>query len=112
MSLHRLFGFRAAVADPAALDAYYTELGLTGDAGSGYTGSDGGAIVIVDEAPFRRLIAVDVGCDDERPGRGCAGQRACSRRVRHAAPSTAARPPRYRNSGSTSDPRSARRRHR
>jgi catechol 2,3-dioxygenase-like lactoylglutathione lyase family enzyme len=66
MSLHRLFGFRAAVADPAALDAYYTELGLTGDAGSGYTGSDGGAAVIIDEAPFRRLIAVDIGCDDDR----------------------------------------------
>ena len=66
MSLHRLLGFRAAVADPAALDAYYAELGLTGDAGSGYTGSDGGAVVIIDEAPFRRLIAVDIGCDDDR----------------------------------------------
>ena len=66
MSLHRLLGFRAAVADPAALDAYYAELGLTGDASSGYTGSDGGAVVIIDEAPFRRLIAVDIGCDDDR----------------------------------------------
>ena len=66
MSLHRLLGFRAAVADPTALDAYYAELGLTGDATSGYTGSDGGAAVIIDEAPFRRLIAVDIGCDDDR----------------------------------------------
>src|SRR5712671_1696338 len=66
MSLHRLLGFRAAVADPAALDAYYAELGLTGDAGSGYTGSDGGAVVVIDEAPFRRLLAVDIGCDDDR----------------------------------------------
>src|SRR5712671_5876760 len=66
MSLHRLLGFRAAVADPAALDAYYAELGLTGDATSGYTGSDGGAVVTVDEAPFRRLIAIDIGCDDDR----------------------------------------------
>jgi catechol 2,3-dioxygenase-like lactoylglutathione lyase family enzyme len=66
MSLHRLLGFRAAVADPPALDAYYAELGLTGDATSGYTGSDGGAVVTVDEAPFRRLIAVDIGCDDDR----------------------------------------------
>jgi catechol 2,3-dioxygenase-like lactoylglutathione lyase family enzyme len=66
MSLHRLLGFRAAVADPTALDAYYAELGLTGDATSGYTGSDGGAAVIVDEAPFRRLVAVDIGCDDDR----------------------------------------------
>jgi hypothetical protein len=66
MSLHRLLGFRAAVADPIALDAYYAELGLRGGATSGYTGSDGGAVVIVDEAPFRRLIAVDIGCEDDR----------------------------------------------
>jgi hypothetical protein len=66
MSLHRLLGFRAAVADPPALGAYYAELGLTGDATSGYTGSDGGAVVTVDEAPFRRLVAIDIGCDDDR----------------------------------------------
>jgi catechol 2,3-dioxygenase-like lactoylglutathione lyase family enzyme len=66
MSLHRLLGFRAAVADPAALASYYAELGLTGDATSGYTGSDGGAVVLVDEAPFRRLVSVDIGCHDER----------------------------------------------
>jgi Glyoxalase/Bleomycin resistance protein/Dioxygenase superfamily len=66
MSLHRLLGFRGAVADPAALHAYYAELGLTGDATSGYTGSDGGAVVVIDEAPFRRLIAVDIGCHDDR----------------------------------------------
>src|SRR6476661_7484535 len=66
MSLHRVLGFRAAVADPAALDAYYAELGLTSDASSGYTGSDGGAVVTIDEAPFRRLVAVDIGCDDDR----------------------------------------------
>src|ERR1700704_463509 len=66
MSLHRLLGFRAAVARPTALDAYYAELGLTGDATSGYTGSDGGAAVVIDEAPFRRLIAVDIGCHDDR----------------------------------------------
>ncbi|MDQ1480773.1 MAG: hypothetical protein QOI44_1634 [Actinomycetota bacterium] len=66
MSLHRLLGFRAAVADPTALAAYYAELGLGGDASSGYTGSNGGAVVAVDEAPFRRLIAVDIGCHDDR----------------------------------------------
>jgi catechol 2,3-dioxygenase-like lactoylglutathione lyase family enzyme len=65
MSLHRLLGFRAAVADPAALDAYYTELGLAGDAHAGYTGSNGGGGVTIDEAPFRRLVAVDIGCDDD-----------------------------------------------
>jgi hypothetical protein len=65
MSLHRLLGFRAAVADPAAVSAYYGELGLSGNATSGYTGSDGGAGVVVDEAPFRRLVAVDIGCHDD-----------------------------------------------
>ena len=60
MSLHRLLGFRAAVADPAALAGYYAKLGLTGDASSGYAGSDGGAVVLIDEAPFRRLLSVDV----------------------------------------------------
>jgi len=66
MSLHRLLGFRAAVADPTAVDAYYWELGLRGNASSGYSGSDGGAAVVIDEAPFRRLIAVDIGCHDDR----------------------------------------------
>ena len=66
MSLHRLLGFRCAVADPAALAAYYAELGLAGDAGSGYTGPAGGAAVVIEEAPFRRLIAVDIGCGDDR----------------------------------------------
>jgi hypothetical protein len=66
MSLHRLLGFRAAVAHPTALDAYYAELGLSGDATAGYTGSDGGAVVAIDNAPFRRLISVDIGCHDDR----------------------------------------------
>jgi hypothetical protein len=65
VSLHRLLSFRAAVADPFALDAYFNELGLTGDTTSGYTGSDGGAVVVIDEAPFRRILAVDIGCHDE-----------------------------------------------
>ena len=52
MSLHRLLGFRAAVADPPVLDAYYAELGLTGDMGSGYTGSDGGAVVVAGSRPL------------------------------------------------------------
>ena len=57
-------GSRVAVADPDALAAYYGEMGLTGDATSGYTGSDGGAVVVLDEAPVRRLVSVDLGCAD------------------------------------------------
>jgi len=66
VSLHRLLGFDAAVPDPVALASYYGELGLSGDAAGGYSGSDGGATVKIHEGPFRRLLAVAVGCDDER----------------------------------------------
>ena len=65
MSLHRLLGFRTAVPDPDALDAYYRELGLTGDAVTGYRGSDGGAAVTVTDGPFRRLLEIQVGCADD-----------------------------------------------
>ena len=65
MSLHRLLGLHAVVPDPAALCAFYAELGLTGDAGTGFAGTDGGATVTVSEGPFRRLASVGVGCEDE-----------------------------------------------
>jgi hypothetical protein len=66
MTLHRLLGFRAAVPDPDALTAYYGELGLTGDATAGFTGSAGGATVQIDEGPVRRLLEVGIGCSQER----------------------------------------------
>jgi catechol 2,3-dioxygenase-like lactoylglutathione lyase family enzyme len=65
VSLHRLLGFRVGVADPDALGAFYGELGLSGDASSGFAGSDGGAAVAVEESPFRRLHAVDLGAPGE-----------------------------------------------
>jgi catechol 2,3-dioxygenase-like lactoylglutathione lyase family enzyme len=65
MSLHRLLGLHAAVPDPAALSAFYAELGLTGDAASGFAGTDGGGTVSLSEGPFRRLDSVTVGCHDE-----------------------------------------------
>ncbi len=63
MSLNRLLGLHATVADPAQLSGFYAELGLAGDATTGFTGSDGGAAVTLDEGPFRRLVSVGVGCD-------------------------------------------------
>ena len=66
MSLHRLLGFRVAVPDPEGLAAYYGELGLSGDHTTGWTGTDGGAAVTVDEGTFRRLDHVTVGCADEQ----------------------------------------------
>ena len=65
MSLHRLLGLHAVVPDPAALSAFYAELGLVGDAASGFAGTDGGSAVTVSEGPFRRLASVGVGCEDE-----------------------------------------------
>ena len=63
MSLHRLLGFTTAVPDPGSLAAFYGELGLEGSATTGFTGSDGGAKVILDEGDFRRLVRVELGCD-------------------------------------------------
>ena len=65
MSLHRLLGLHAVVPDPAGLSAFYAELGLVGDAASGFAGTDGGSAVRVSEGPFRRLDSVAVGCGDE-----------------------------------------------
>ena len=63
MGLHRLLGFTTAVPDPAGLAAFYGELGLGGSPTTGFTGSDGGAAVLVDEGDFRRLVRVEFGCD-------------------------------------------------
>lgn len=65
MSLHRLLGFDAAVREPAALGAFYGEMGLIGDDVAGWAGSDGGAVVRVDESHTRRLLRVELGCDDD-----------------------------------------------
>ncbi len=64
MALHRLLGLRAAVPDPASVAAYYGELGLTGDADRGWSGSEGGAVVELEESAFRRPLGVTVGCAD------------------------------------------------
>ena len=62
MSLHRLLSLHAEVPNPDELCGFYGELGLAGDAAAGFTGSDGGAGVLVSEGPFRRLRSVDIGC--------------------------------------------------
>lgn len=74
MSLRRLLGFRVAVPEPDALAAYYGELGLSGDHANGWTGTDGGAAVTVEEGPFRRLDTVTMGCADDRDVAGVAGR--------------------------------------
>ncbi len=62
MGLHRLLGLTAAVPEPDALAAFYAELGLAGGPNSGFTGTEGGASVTVEEGTFRRLVRVELGC--------------------------------------------------
>ena len=57
MGLHRLSGFTPAVPDPAALAAFYGELGLAGDARPGSRAPTGVLRDAVDEGPFRRLAS-------------------------------------------------------
>jgi catechol 2,3-dioxygenase-like lactoylglutathione lyase family enzyme len=65
MALHRLLGFRSAVPDPAAVAGFYDELGLVGDDGRGWTGSEGGGAVHLEEGELRRPLSVEIGCDSE-----------------------------------------------
>lgn len=65
MALHRLLGFRAAVPDPAAVADFYGELGLVGDDVRGWTGSEGGGAVRLDEGDFRRPLSIELGCESE-----------------------------------------------
>jgi len=66
VSLHRLLGFTSAVPDPEGLAAYYAEMGLVGDPVAGFSGSDGGTAVMVEQADVRRLLRVSVGCESEQ----------------------------------------------
>ena len=65
MGLHRLLGMRVGVPDPAALGAFYGEIGLHHDGAGAYTGTDDGPVVTLEQYAFRRLLAVDIGADDE-----------------------------------------------
>ena len=65
MSLHRLLSMRVGVPDPDGLAGFYGELGLERPRTGAYTGTDGGAVVQVEQYPFRRLLEVVVGADDE-----------------------------------------------
>jgi catechol 2,3-dioxygenase-like lactoylglutathione lyase family enzyme len=65
MSLHRLQAIRIGVSDPTAQAAFYGEMGLTSNNGSLFDSPDGGTQIHVSEAPFRRLLGVDLGVDSE-----------------------------------------------
>ncbi|MBI4935462.1 MAG: VOC family protein [Actinobacteria bacterium] len=74
MALHRLLSMRVGVPDPHALGAFYDEMGLSRGASDDFTGSDGGAVVHVEEYPFRRLLEVTAGADDESHLAAAAGR--------------------------------------
>jgi hypothetical protein len=65
MTLHRLLGMRIGVPDAPGLAAFYDELGLQRN-GIGHHGTDGGAVVRLEEYDFRRLLEVRVGAGHER----------------------------------------------
>ena len=65
MPLHRLRSLDLGVADPLAQAAFHTEMGLTSGDGSLFDSPDGGTQIRLSQHPFRRLLRVDLGVDDE-----------------------------------------------
>ena len=65
MGLHRLLSMRIGVPGASELGAFYDELGLTNDGNGGFTGTEGGAVVQVDDHPFRRLLEITAGASSE-----------------------------------------------
>jgi catechol 2,3-dioxygenase-like lactoylglutathione lyase family enzyme len=66
VSLHRLLGIRVGVPHPQELAGFYGEMGLSVDSEGRAASPDGGTQVTIEDAPFRRLLGVEVGAADER----------------------------------------------
>jgi catechol 2,3-dioxygenase-like lactoylglutathione lyase family enzyme len=66
MALHRLLGMRIGVPAPQAMADFYAEVGLGIDAAGRTVTSDAGAQITIEERPFRQLLEVQVGVEDER----------------------------------------------
>lgn len=71
MALHRLLGMEIGVPDPAMLDTFYQEIGFTGGPRSWGPADQPGQITI-NEAPFRQLREMRVGCESEEDIAGIA----------------------------------------
>ena len=74
MALHRLQAIRLGVSDPVAQADFYGEMGLSTADGSLFDSPDGGTQIHVSEAPFRRLLGVDLGVDTESDLNDIAGR--------------------------------------
>lgn len=64
MALHRLIDMEIGVPDPAVLDDFYREIGLTEGQGAWGGEEDPDQIRVV-QAPFRQLTRMRVGCEGE-----------------------------------------------
>ena len=64
MALHRLLGIDIGVPDPQTLDAFYQEIGFTGDSGGWGSEASPGQIVI-QEKPYRQLVEMRIACENE-----------------------------------------------
>lgn len=64
MPLHRLISIGIGVPEPALLDDFYRELGLSGGDGS-WGGAEQPAQIQLTEAPYRQLRSLRVGCEGE-----------------------------------------------
>ncbi len=74
MSLHRLVSIRVGVPRPDELAGFYGEMGLAVGGDGRVASPDGGDQVIVEEAPYRQLLGVEVGASDERDLDAVAGR--------------------------------------
>jgi len=64
MALHRLLEMEIGVPDPAALDAFYQEIGFVGAPGA-WGAADAPDQLRIVEAPYRQLRRVRLACEDE-----------------------------------------------
>lgn len=64
MSMHRLARITVGVPNVAETDAYYREFGLGSTGDATLTTVDGGNQLQLVETPRRRLVAMEIGCDD------------------------------------------------
>ena len=64
MALHRLIDAEFGVPEPAVLDDFYQEIGLTGGPGN-WGGSEQPDQIRIVEAPYRQLRSMRIGCESE-----------------------------------------------
>ncbi|MCP5068099.1 MAG: hypothetical protein GY946_16175 [bacterium] len=65
MALHRIIQIEMGVREPALMDDFYQEIGLTGGDGS-WGGAEHPDQIRVVEAPYRQLRSIRLGCEDEQ----------------------------------------------